>query len=51
MWSRIFKERTTWDGFVILGVCGAIILFGGLAEMAAWGGVVYALWTILKEEK
>ena len=44
------KERTSWDGGVIIAGSLAIILFGGIVEMAAWAGLVYGAWTIWKSE-
>ena len=47
--SRI-KERTSWDGGVIIAGSLAIIMFGGIVKIAAWAGVAYGIWTILKKE-
>ena len=47
--SRI-KERTSWDGGVIVAGSLAIILFGGIVKIAAWAGLAYGIWTILKKE-
>jgi hypothetical protein len=44
------SERTSWDGGVIIAVCGSIILFGGIVKLAAWLGLAYGAWTIWKEE-
>jgi len=44
------KERTSWDGGVIIAGSLAIILFGGIVEMAAWAGLLYGAWTIYKKE-
>jgi hypothetical protein len=49
--NKILAERSTWDGVVICGCCAAVILFGGLAKMAAWGGLLYGAWTLLTPEK
>jgi len=46
----LMKERTTWDGAVLIGICGSVILFGGLAKMMAWVGLGYGIWTLLKKE-
>ncbi len=48
--SKLWGERSTWDGVVICGVCGAIILFGGIVKLAAWAGLAYGAWTLLKTE-
>jgi len=47
----LLKERTSWDGVMLIGVCGSVILFGGLAKMLAWLGLGYGIWTLLKSEK
>ena len=49
--KKLLKERTSWDGAMLIGVCGAFILFGGLAKILAWIGLVYGIWTLLKTEK
>ena len=49
--NKILAERSTWDGAVICAVCGMVILFGGLAKMLAWLGLLYGAWTLLTPEK
>tara|TARA_B110000305_G_scaffold205566_1_gene235858 strand:+ start:274 stop:441 length:168 start_codon:yes stop_codon:yes gene_type:complete len=49
--QKIWKERTTWDGLTLVAICGSIILFGGIAKLAAYAGLAYGLWTLLKSEK
>ena len=49
--KKLLKERTSWDGAMLIGVCGAFILFGGLAKILAWIGLGYGIWTLLKTEK
>ena len=49
--NQLMGERTTMDGVVICGVCGMVILFGGLAKMLAWAGLAYGAWTLFKTEK
>ena len=44
------KERTSWDGGVIIAVCGSIILFGGLVKLVAWLGLSYGIYTIVTKE-
>lgn len=43
-------ERTSVDGVMLVGICGAFILFGGLAKIAAWIGLGWGLYTLLKTE-
>jgi hypothetical protein len=47
--SRV-QERSTLDGVAMVAACGAIILFGDLAQLFAIAGVVYGLCTIVKGE-
>jgi|TARA_B110000495_G_C22675843_1_gene399173 hypothetical protein len=49
--NRYLKERTTWDGIVLVITCGAFLILGDLAEIAAYAGIVYGIWTILMEEE
>ena len=44
------KERTSWDGGIIIAGSLAIILFGGLVKVAAWAGLAYGIWTIIQKE-
>jgi hypothetical protein len=48
--AKLLTERTTYDGLIIIGVCLAVVTFGGLAKMAAWAGLAYGCWTLLKSE-
>jgi|TARA_Y100000992_G_scaffold153993_1_gene102759 hypothetical protein len=43
-------ERTSLDGAALIGVGVIIILFGGLAQYAAYGAIAYGAWTLWKEE-
>jgi hypothetical protein len=47
--SRL-KERSTMDGAAIVAACGAVILFGDLAQLFAMAGLVYGLLTIFTSE-
>jgi hypothetical protein len=44
------KERTSLDGMVILAVSGMVLLASPLLKLAAWLGVIYGIWSIVKEE-
>lgn len=44
-------ERTSLDGVTLIGVCGSVILFGGLAKIIAWVGLAYGIYTLVKPEK
>ena len=45
------KESTSLDGGVIIAGSLAIILFGGIVKMAAWDGLAYGIWTLVKKEE
>lgn len=50
-WIKMaMKERTSWDGAMLIAVCGSVILFGGLAKLLAWVGLGYGIWTLVKKE-
>lgn len=49
--GKILKERTSLDGAALIAICGSFILFGGLAKMAAWAGLAYGIYTLIKPEK
>ena len=51
MLLRYLKERTTWDGVALIVACLAFLTLGGLADIAAYMGIVYGTWTILMEEE
>jgi len=44
------KERTSLDGLGLIAICGSILLFGGLAKVAAWIGLIYGVWTLVQKE-
>lgn len=48
--KRLIGERTSWDGAILIAICGSVILFGGLAKMIAWAGLGYGIWTLVKKE-
>ena len=50
-WAKArVSERPSWDGAVIIAMFVMVICFGGLAKMAAWGGLAYGAWTCYKAE-
>ena len=49
--KKLVTERTTLDGLTLIAVCGSVVLFGGLANLAAWVGLGYGLYTTFKTEK
>jgi len=46
--SKVMSERTSLDGLTLIAICGSIILFGGIAKLAAYAGLAYGLWTMFK---
>lgn len=44
-------ERTSLDGVSLIAICGSIVLFGGIAKLAAWVGLAYGIYTLVKPEK
>lgn len=48
--GKLMGERTSLDGVMLIGICGSFILFGGLAKIAAWVGLGWGIWTLLKTE-
>jgi len=48
--SERIGERTSLDGVALIGVCGSIILFGGIVKLAAWVGLAYGIYTLVKKE-
>jgi len=44
------KERSTRDGAAMVVCCGAVVLFGDLAQLFAIAGVAYGLYTVVKAE-
>lgn len=45
------KERTSWDGAIMIAAGVAYIVLGPLATVAAYGAIAYGAWTIWKKEK
>jgi EamA domain-containing membrane protein RarD len=48
--KKLIKERTSLDGVALIAICGSVILFGGLAKIAAWVGLGYGIYTLVKSE-
>lgn len=43
-------ERTTLDGMTLMLICGSVILFGGVANLLAWAGFAYGIYTTVSSE-
>ena len=48
--KKLFTERTSLDGVVLIGIGVVIIWLGPLAKIAAWGAIIYGAWTLFKRE-
>ncbi len=44
-------ERTSHDGVLLVVVCGSVLLFGGVAKLLAWVGLVWGAYTLIRGEK
>jgi hypothetical protein len=44
------KERTSWDGGVLIAAGVGFIVLGPLAKVAAYIAIAYGAWTIWKKE-
>jgi hypothetical protein len=49
--TKRVRERTTWDGIVLIVVGVAILLFKGLIPWIAWGAIAFGAWTVWTSEK
>jgi len=45
------KERTSWDGIVLIAVGGVVVVMGPLAKLAAYVAIGYGIYTLVKGEK
>lgn len=44
------KERTTWDGILLVAM-GVIVLMGSpFVKIGAWAAILWGVWTIWKSE-
>ena len=43
-------ERTSLDGVGLVLICGSVILFGGIAKLLAWAGLLWGIYTLVKSE-
>lgn len=44
------KERTSWDGTMLIAAGLTFLLFKGIATLAAWAAILYGAWTLWKAE-
>lgn len=45
------KERTSWDGIVLILAGITYLIFEPIATVVAYGAIGYGIWTIWKKEK
>ena len=45
------KERTTWDGVVLIAAGVVYLVFEPIATVVAYGAIGYGAWTLWKKEK
>lgn len=48
--SKAFKERTSWDGAVLIAFGIIVLIAKPLAGILAYGAIAYGAWTIWKSE-
>ena len=46
-----FKERTTWDGAILVGVGVVYLVIEPIGTVVAYGAIAYGAWTIWKKEE
>ena len=49
--KKIWGERTSLDGTVLIGVGVVCLLFSPLVKWAAYAAIAYGVWTFLTKEK
>jgi len=45
------KERTSWDGVVLIVAGVVYLVFKPIATIVAYGAIAYGAWTLWKKEK
>jgi hypothetical protein len=45
------KERTSWDGVVLIAAGVVYLVFKPIATIVAYGAIAYGAWTLWKKEK
>lgn len=45
------RERTTWDGVVLVAAGVVYLVFEPIAAVVAYGAIGYGAWTLWKKEK
>ncbi|SVB34376.1 uncharacterized protein METZ01_LOCUS187230 [marine metagenome] len=45
------EERTTWDGVWLIGIGLLVLVAKPLAGIAAYGVIIWGIWTLVTAEK
>mgnify|MGYP001437089551 CR=1 FL=1 len=45
-----FSERTSWDGALLVAISLSLLLLGDLVWWAAWVGLIYGIYTLVKPQ-
>lgn len=48
--SARLKERTSWDGIVLVVAGVSFLIFKPIASLVAYGAILYGAWTIWKKD-
>jgi hypothetical protein len=49
--TQRLKERTTWDGVVLIAAGVVYLVFEPITTVVAYGAIGYGAWTLWKKEK
>jgi len=49
--AQRLKERTSWDGIVLIAAGVIYLVFEPIASIVAYGSIGYGAWTLWKKEK
>ena len=45
------RERTSWDGIVLIAAGVVYLVFKPIASIVAYAAIAYGAWTVWKKEK
>lgn len=48
--EKRFKERTSWDGAMLIAIGVIVLIAGPFAKLAAYAAIAYGAWTLFKSE-
>jgi hypothetical protein len=49
--TQRLKERTSWDGIILIGAGVVYLVFKPIAMIVAYLAIAYGAWTLWKKEK